>query len=160
VTNDEFDQLLAPVLDPAFRFAMTMLNDRTAAEDAVQEAALNAWRHIHRFRAGAEFRPWFLAIVANQCRTTRRARWWHVQRFAEIARKPARDDRWADRIDLDAALDRLPPHHLKVLSLYYHLDLPIEELARVLGCSEPAARQRIHRALAALRPGMAPEVNG
>jgi RNA polymerase sigma factor (sigma-70 family) len=160
VTNDEFDQLLAPVLDPAFRFAMTMLNDRTAAEDAMQEAALNAWRHIHRFRAGAEFRPWFLAIVANQCRTTRRARWWHVQRFAEIVRRPARDDRWADRIDLDAALDRLPPHHLKVLSLYYHLDLPIEEVARTLGCSEPAARQRIYRALVALRPGMAVEVDG
>jgi RNA polymerase sigma-70 factor (ECF subfamily) len=159
VTDDEFDRLLAPVLKPAFRFAMTMLNDRTAAEDAMQEAALNAWRHIHRFRAGAEFRPWFLAIVANQCRTTRRARWWRVQRFAEIGRKPARDDRWADRIDLNAALDRLPPHHLKVLSLYYHLDLPIEEVARVLSCSEPAARQRIHRALAALRPGMALDVN-
>ena len=35
-----FDELLAPVLDPAFRLAMTMLNDRSAAEDAVQEAAL------------------------------------------------------------------------------------------------------------------------
>jgi RNA polymerase sigma-70 factor (ECF subfamily) len=159
VTNNEFEQLLAPVLDPAFRFAMTMLNDRTAAEDALQEAALNAWRHIHRFHSGAEFRPWFLAIVANQCRTTRRARWWHVQRFAEIVWRPARDDRWAEHIDLDAALDRLPPHHLKVLSLYYHLDLPIEEVARMLGCSEPAARQRIHRALAALPPGMALEGN-
>jgi DNA-directed RNA polymerase specialized sigma24 family protein len=45
------------------------------------------------------------------------------------------------------------------LSLYYHLDLPIEEVARVLGCSVGGARQRIHRALAALRPGMAMEVN-
>jgi RNA polymerase sigma-70 factor, ECF subfamily len=160
VSNDEFDGLLERVLDPAFRLAMTMLNDRTAAEDAVQEAALKAWRNMHRFRAGAEFRPWFLAIVANQCRDARRERWWRVQRWAEILRRPAADDRWADRMDLDAALDRLPPHHLEVLSLYYHLDLPIDEVARVLGCSEGAARQRIHRALAALRPGLTLEVDG
>jgi DNA-directed RNA polymerase specialized sigma24 family protein len=51
----------------------------------------------------------------------------------------------------------LPQHHLLPLSLYYHLDLPIEEIARVLGCTEGAARQRIHRALVALRPSMALE---
>jgi RNA polymerase sigma factor (sigma-70 family) len=70
------------------------------------------------------------------------------------------DRGWADRVDLDAALDRLAPHHRLALSLYYHLDLPIEEVARVLGCSVGGARQRIHRALVALRPGMAIEVNG
>jgi RNA polymerase sigma-70 factor (ECF subfamily) len=63
-------------------------------------------------------------------------------------------------MDLDAALDRLPRHHLQVLALYYHLDLPIDEVARILGCSQGGARQRIHRALAALRPGMVLEVNG
>ena len=155
-----FEELLAPLVDPAFRLAMTMLKDRTAAEDAVQEAALKAWRHLDRFRAERSIRPWFLAIVANECRSVRRGRWWGVQRLTEVALGAAREDRWADRIDLDAALDRLPPHHLEVLSLYYHLDLPIDEVARVLGCSEGAARQRIHRALAALRPGMTLEVDG
>jgi RNA polymerase sigma factor (sigma-70 family) len=69
------------------------------------------------------------------------------------------DRGWADRVDLDSALDRLAPHHLLALSLYYHLDLPIEEVARVLGCSEGAARQRLHRALVALRPSMAMEAD-
>src|SRR5258705_7168894 len=75
-----FGKLLGPVLDPAFRLAMTMLKDRTAAEDAVQEAAFKAWRKLDRFRAGSEMRPWFLAIVANECRSTRRSRWWQVTR--------------------------------------------------------------------------------
>jgi RNA polymerase sigma-70 factor (ECF subfamily) len=157
-----FGDLLAPVLDPAFRLAMTMLNDRTAAEDAVQEAALKAWRKLDRFRSGAELRPWFLAIVANECRTARRGRWWGVLRFADLDRlqRGAVTDRgWAERADLDAALDRLAQHHLLALSLYYHLDLPIEEVARVLGCSPGGARQRVHRALAALRPAMAMEVD-
>jgi RNA polymerase sigma-70 factor (ECF subfamily) len=137
---------------------MTMLNDRTAAEDAVQEAALKSWRKLDRFRFGADLRPWFLAIVANECRSARRSRWWQVIRFDDAAAfEPAAapERHLADRIDLDTALDKLPKHHLLALTLYYQLDLPIEEVARVLNCSPGAARQRIHRALAALRPGMA-----
>jgi RNA polymerase sigma-70 factor (ECF subfamily) len=155
-----FEELLAPLVDPAFGLAMTMLKDRSAAEDAVQESALKAWRHLDKFRSGASLRPWFLTIVANQCRSARRAKWWTVQRLAEITEWTSRDDRWAERMDLDAALDRLPRHHLEVLALYYRLDLPIDEVARILGCSQGGARQRIHRALLALRPGMMQEVNG
>jgi RNA polymerase sigma factor (sigma-70 family) len=155
-----FVELLAPVLDPAFRLAMTMLKDRGAAEDAVQEAALKAWRNLARFRSGAELRPWFLAIVANESRTVRRGRWWSVMRFPDVARLSGASQRgWADRVDLDAALDRLPRHHLLALTLYYHLDLPIEEVARVLGTSTGGARQRVHRALVALRPEMAMEAD-
>jgi RNA polymerase sigma-70 factor (ECF subfamily) len=154
--------LLEPVLDPAFRLAMTMLKDRPAAEDAVQEAALKSWRKLDRFRAGADLRPWFLAIVANECRTARRSRWWQVIRLddtSKLDKATSSEGDWADRMDLDAALDTLPQHQLLALTLYYHLDLPLEEVARVLRCSAGAARQRIHRAVAALRPGMTLEVD-
>ncbi len=152
-----FDELLAPVLEPGFRLAMTMLDDRYAAEDAVQEAALIAWRKLDRFRAAGELRPWFLAIVANQCRSARRARWWHVLRFADVPRGSSAEGAITEHLDLDAALKRLAPQHLLVLSLYYHLDLPVEEIAHVLGCTPNAARQRVHRALVALRPQLAVE---
>ena len=159
MSDETFDDLLERALDPAFRLAMTMLNDRTAAEDAVQEAALKAWRHRARFRPGAELRPWFLAIVANECRSARRARWWRVARFPEVW-SDRREVRSEDQLDLAAGLERLPYRHLLVLSLYYHLDLPIDEVARVLGCTENAARQRVHRALVALRPAVALEADG
>ena len=141
---------------------MTMLKDRNAAEDAVQEAALKSWRKLDRFRYGADLKPWFLAIVANECRTARRSRWWQVIRSDDVeplGQASVSEGGWADSIDLNAALDRLPKHHLLTLTLYYHLDLPIEEVASVLGCSTGAARQRIHRALAALRPVMVLEVD-
>jgi RNA polymerase sigma-70 factor (ECF subfamily) len=154
-----FEELLAPALDPAFRLAMTMLKDRGAAEDAVQDAALKAWRKLRGFRPGSELRPWFLAIVANECRSTRRTRWWGVIRFGELPPRLGPEDRSAELVDLDTALDRLPQQHLLALTLYYHLDLPIEEVARVLECSTGAARLRIHRALAVLRPGMALEAD-
>jgi RNA polymerase sigma-70 factor (ECF subfamily) len=124
----------------------------------VQEAAVKAWRNLAKFRPGAEMRPWFLAIVANECRTARRSRWWKVLRVPDVV-APRRPDRLEERFDLDAALDRLAPQHLLVLSLYYHLDLSIDEVANVLGCSEGAARQRLHRALVALRPSMLAEAD-
>src|SRR6267143_6396747 len=73
-----FTSLLRPMLEPAYRLAAGMLQDRQLAEDAVQEAAVKAWRKINQLRVGTEMRPWLLGIVANECRTTRRGRWWGV----------------------------------------------------------------------------------
>src|SRR5947209_5114714 len=79
-----FEQVLRPLVDPAYRLAFAMLREREAAEDAVQEMALKGWRHRGRIRPElGTARPWFLAIVANECRMARRQRWWAVLRFAE-----------------------------------------------------------------------------
>ena len=53
------------------------------AEDAVQEAALRAWRSRRNRRSGTDLRPWFLAIVANQCREDSPRCWASVLRFAD-----------------------------------------------------------------------------
>src|SRR6202790_884483 len=76
-----FDQLIGPLVDQGFRLAFGMLHDREAAEDAVQEATVRSWRKLSNLRPGTEMRPWFLAIVANQCRTVARGRWWSVVRL-------------------------------------------------------------------------------
>lgn len=159
--RQEFEELLIPLLEPGFGLAMMMLSDRPQAEDALQEAALKLWRQWDRLRTDANPRPWFLAIVANQCRTVRRSRWWHVLKSADLnfARTESFDDWSNDRVDLKAGLDRLPQRHLLPLALYYHLDLPIDEVAQVLRCSSSAARQRIHRALEALRAGVRMETD-
>lgn len=73
-----FEILLDPLLESGYRLACGMLHDHYAAEDAVQEAALKAWRKLRQLRDGTEMRPWFLGIVANECRSTRRSRWWSL----------------------------------------------------------------------------------
>jgi len=47
---DAFASLIQPLLDPAYRLAAVMLADRTAAEDAVQEASIKAWRKFRQLR--------------------------------------------------------------------------------------------------------------
>jgi RNA polymerase sigma-70 factor (ECF subfamily) len=79
-----FEEILRPLVQPAYRLALAMLHEREAAEDAVQEMALKAWRHRARIRPElGTARPWFLAIVVNECRMARRGRWWSVLRLAE-----------------------------------------------------------------------------
>src|SRR5262249_21264720 len=146
-----FERLFRPLYHDAFRLAVSMLGDSGLAEDAVQEALLKAWRKLHTFRTGADVRPWFLTIVANQCRSVRRGRWFSVQRFAEVDVRVGADASAADRIDLEAALRRLPERARLMLVLRYYLDMPFEEIGEVVGASPGAVRSSIHRALTKLR---------
>src|SRR5262245_52881197 len=105
-----FEELIEPLLGNAFGLAYSMLGNRSAAEDAVQEAATKAWRSIDRLRDGSAPRPWFLAIVANQCRDARRsARRSVALNVVPDAIVPDHADRVARDVDLARALGRLSP---------------------------------------------------
>jgi RNA polymerase sigma-70 factor, ECF subfamily len=148
--GDSFSRLLEPLLGQAYRLAAVMLNDRASAEDAVQEAAIKAWRKVKQLRGDVtSLRPWFLSIVANECRMARRTRWWSVVKVAEIRAPAAESDE--TRSDLHRALLRLSPDERLPLVLHFYLDMPLEELARTLGVSPSAARSRVYRAAKRLR---------
>jgi RNA polymerase sigma-70 factor (ECF subfamily) len=153
-----FVGLVEPVLPSAYRMAAAMLRSETDAEDAVQEAMLNAWRHFGRFRAGSAMKPWLLAIVANECRRMRRNRWWSVIRSGEeidsgLVSQPEVN---AQHADLRRALYRLPHEQRLVLILRYYLDLSFEEVGQTLKITAKAAKSRTYRALEQLR--LSPEV--
>ncbi len=147
-----FEEVLRPVIQPAFRLALAMLGERGGAEDAVQEMALKGWRHRHRIRPElGTVRPWFLAIVANECRMARRQRWWSVLRSAEPLEREAREPDVAGVIDLRTQIERLPFSDRLLLHLYYVLDLPAAEVAQVLGIRAGAVKSRLHRVTRRLR---------
>ena len=154
--SDSFTRLIEPLLDPAYRLAAVMLADRTAAEDAVQEAAVKAWRKLRQFRGDATaLRPWFLSIVANECRMLRRGRWWSVLKFPDVREsEPEAPETYTD---LRRALLRLSPDERLPLVLHFYLDLPLDEVARTLGVSSSAAKSRIYRAAKRLRSDLTME---
>jgi len=154
-----FSLLIEPLLDPAYRLAAVMLSDRGAAEDAVQEASIKAWRKLGQLRGDAgALRPWFLSIVANECRMARRRRWWSVLRMADVDRSADSSDRFSGQSsDLKAALLRLSPDDRLPLVLHFYLDLSIEEVARILRVTPAAAKSRVYRAAHRLRPELSVE---
>jgi RNA polymerase sigma-70 factor (ECF subfamily) len=146
-----FADLIRPLYATAFRVAFAVLHDSSEAEDAVQEAAFKAWRKLGTVRSGAPLRPWFLAIVANQCRSVRRRSWSYVAPLEVTARGSDSPDP-DTRIDLERALGGLDHDERLVLVLRYYLDMPYEEIAQTMGITAKAARRRVERAIHRLRP--------
>jgi RNA polymerase sigma-70 factor (ECF subfamily) len=153
-----FDALVGPLIEPAFKLAVVFLRDPMEAQDAVQEACLKAWKKLDQLHPGAPLRPWFLSIVANHCRSVRRARWWseiRVPSFPDWFGSSAEDIE--SGLDLDRELAKLSPTDRAVLFLFFNLDLPMNEIGRVLKISPQAAKSRVHRAVVKLRLSLAEE---
>ena len=148
----DFDTLIGPHLEAGYRTALAILRDPDEAHDAVQEAAFKAWRRIRQLNQTASARAWFLAIVANQCKSTRRGRWWNVIRLPELDQPGPEVD--STRTDIARALAKLPTDDRLALFLHFYLDLPLEEVGTVLGLSAAGAKTRVYRAAKKLRPDL------
>jgi RNA polymerase sigma-70 factor, ECF subfamily len=148
---DRFEVIIQPLYAVALRLAVTMLHSLPEAEDAVQDAAIRAWRGLDRLREGEDARPWFLTIVANRCRTRRRAARRRLRELAWVEREdPSRS--WPeDHGDLHRAIRALDDRSRLVLVLRYYCDLPYEDVAAIAGLSTDAARARVSRAVRRLR---------
>ena len=143
----------------AVRLAAAICGDRTDGEDAAQEAVIKAHRSLHRFRSGADFRPWLLRIVANTAKNTVRGR----SRRQALAVRAARDgedeaDGPSDQVlfahDLARvaeALALLREADRTVIALRYFAELSEREMADVLGRRPGTVKSRLSRALARLR---------
>ena len=151
-----FDELIGPHLETGYRTALAILRKPDEAHDAVQEAAFKAWRKLGQLHQGGQIRPWFLAIVANQCRSVRRGRWWSVLSMPEIERGQAGgiEEGVVAGTDIERAMARLPRDDRLALFLHFYLDLPLDEVGAVLGLSAAGAKTRVYRAAKKLRPGL------
>ena len=148
---DSFAALIEPLLDPAYRLAAVMLADRSSAEDAVQEASIKAWSKLSQLRGDlSSLRPWFLSIVANECRMARRQRWWSVLKVADVPSSRVSAEAGLTS-DLHRVLLKLSPEERLPLVLHFYLDLPLDEVARAMRVSPAAAKSRIYRAAKRLR---------
>lgn len=99
-------------------------------DDVVQEALMRAWRRrtTYDVTRGTP-RSWLLAIVADQARRLTRRRTAH-RLDPPPPRRPPDDD-----LDLEAAIRRLPDRQRLAITLFYFVDLPVAEVALVMGCS-------------------------
>ena len=149
----------------AFRTALVFAGSAADAEEAAQDGFVKAWRALARFRDGEPFRPWLLAIVANEARTRRRAagrrsEWTRraaAVEGAEAGRGGGGPDPLALAIagevrgELLGALAALGARDREVLSLRYLLDMSEGEMAVALGCRRGTVKSRLSRALGRLR---------
>ena len=156
-----YEALVRAHQDIAFRTACLFAGSAADAEEAAQEAFVKAWRALPRFRSGAPFRPWLLAIVGNEARNRRRA----AGRRAGVALRAAHERPSGDaapspeaallaggeRRALLAALSALDERDRAVIACRFLLDLSERETAKALGCRPGTVKSRLSRALGRMR---------
>jgi RNA polymerase sigma-70 factor (ECF subfamily) len=149
--RDAFERLTQARLDRAYRLAATILDGDAEAEDAVHDAAVQAWIRWATLRDESRFDAWFDRIVVNACRD--RLRHSAVAARNVVDSMPNQDS--SDRVDRDDALRQaiasLSPDHKIVIVLRFVEDLDIAEIAKRTGQREGTSKSRLHYALRELR---------
>ena len=136
-----------------YRLAVSLVGNRTDAEDVLQEAFAGAYRGAGGFRGGSTVKTWLSRILATQA-----AKWWRDrkgergERLAEVASSAsAAEAAVGAKMDLDAALAQLSPEHRQVLVLRELDGMSYDAMADSLGIPRGTVESRLHRARAELR---------
>jgi RNA polymerase sigma-70 factor (sigma-E family) len=135
------------------RLAYLMLGDRAGAEDAVQDAFCGLYRHWDRLADRDRALAYVRTAVLNACRSAlrRRARGRTLETFQPpTASAEAAVLGLEERQEVMRAVRRLPGRQREALVLRFYLDLPEQEIARLMGLRPSSVRSATARALKAL----------
>src|SRR5437764_3516322 len=154
-----FAELVREMDQPLRYYAAKLLGgDEAAALDVLQEAWAAAFQSVRRLREPGALRPWLYRLVraAAVDRLRREGR----RRRAEVARAeqspeavPADDPgpfAAEDAAAIHRLLDRLTAEHREVLVLHFLEDLPVADIASVVGCPEGTVKSRLYHAKRAM----------
>jgi RNA polymerase sigma-70 factor (ECF subfamily) len=137
--------------------AHRILRDFDLAEDATQQAFLRIWKSLPRLRDPDRFEPWAYRLLVRSCHAeARRTRHWTPGLRLVETDEPTEDPlaAIADRDQLERAFRRLSVDHRAVVVLHHYLDLPMPEVAEVLGIPVGTASSRLHYAMKGLHAAL------
>jgi RNA polymerase sigma factor (sigma-70 family) len=154
--RDAFSELVARSIGRLTAVARMILRDEYGAQDAVQEAFIEAWRSLPGLRDADKFDAWMRRLLVRVC--FKRARRSKRVDAVEIRLTPgdepviAGNERdLAIHDQLERGLARLSADQRTVVVLVYYLDLPLADAAQSLGVPLGTAKSRLNRATSALR---------
>lgn len=177
-TAEGFAALVRDNVTSLRRTCRRLLQDESEADDAVQEALLRAFAHLHTFRGQAQLSTWLHRIAVNAClmRLRRRialapaiesddcdaALGSLLPRYLDDGHRADPLPAWTASVDelcerralcerVRQLVQSLPEPHRTVLVLRDLEELSTDETAELLGVRANAVKTRLHRARQALR---------
>ncbi len=126
------------------------------ADDVLQDTFIRAWRALPQFRFESALATWLHRLAVNTALMDLRARRAEGEPADEavLADLPARDACQAQRIDLERALETLPPRARAVLVLHDIEGWKHHEIAEALDMAVGSSKAQLHRARGLLRVRM------
>ena len=169
-----FHELIRPYERMVYLTVLSIVKNETDAEDAAQEAIVNAYRHLDSFRAESKFSTWLTMIAINEGRKRlRKAKSAAEDSLEEIVEDkegdytPAPLTDWREiplealerkelREALRKAVASLPDIYRQVFALRDLEELNTEETAEALGLTPGTVKVRLHRARILLQKQLVP----
>ena len=144
---DAFDELVRLFQADLWRFCLSLLRNAAAAEDAVQETFLKAYRHLPRYRGRSKFSTWLFSIARN-------CAYDELRRSARVDRTTGRLEMERSEKQLDAtsgievreALAALPLDLREPIVLIDVFGNSYKDAAQMMGLPVGTVKSRVHRA--------------
>jgi RNA polymerase sigma-70 factor, ECF subfamily len=145
-TPADFDAFATRERRRLVAFAWSLTGDRGVAEDLAQEAMEAAWQRWGEVSGYDRPGAWARRVVANRAagrgrragRERRAYRRWLGGRADEAEPEMPDGHFWAE-------VRKLPERQAQAVALFYLEDLPIADIAVVLGCAEGTVKAHLHR---------------
>ncbi|UQZ36938.1 RNA polymerase subunit sigma-24 [Paenibacillus sp. PK3_47] len=152
---DAFYKLVKPFMNRVYSAAYAILRSPHLAEDAVQNAMLEAYRSIMNGKQIRSFGPWFKKVAAMRAMDLARERSRRLKKTGEMKQGELADQR---QQPLDAVVKKeaeeqllqqvlsLNKRHRCVIVLYYYHEMTVEEIAEILGVKAGTVKSRLYHA--------------
>jgi len=145
--GESFGLLYEEYYAPMMWLAYSILLDRDLAEDAAQQAFVNACVKLANLRDVERFGPWLARICRNEAHQLIRQQKRQCSRECVASGQMKEQDREEDQNDLvKTAVDQLPPMYREVLILHYYNQMSYQDIQSVLGIAAHTVRGRLFRA--------------
>jgi RNA polymerase sigma factor (sigma-70 family) len=155
---DAFGVIAGAVGDRMFAIAYRILRTRDLAEDAVQQALVQAWKELDQLRDPERFEAWIHRVLVRSCyaQITRQQRRVDSVRLLQLGDPPAGDDMVLvlARDELERGFRRLSAEQRVVLVLHHYVGLGLAEIGAIVGSPPGTVRSRLHYAHRALRAAL------
>jgi RNA polymerase sigma-70 factor (ECF subfamily) len=151
---DAFSILARRAIDRLHAVAYGILRDADAADDATQRALIDAWDHLDGLRDPDNFDAWTYRLVVRAAYREIRSERSQRDRVRFVLPRVVDVDpsgRVAEREALEQAFRELSPEHRAVLVLHHVADLPLADIAGILGIPVGTVGSRLHHAARRLR---------
>lgn len=156
--REALDELLQAVQEPLYRYIFRLVGERTLAEDILQEVFLRIYRKLRWLREPSLFRPWAYRIASREAfKHLKRERRWLEQvrdeKTLAAIQAEAPEEKFAPELieHLPARLAQVSPASRAVLILHYLHEMPLTEVAVVLGIALGTVKSRLAYGLGSLR---------
>ncbi len=153
-----FADLASGIADRYLAVARRILRDLSLAEDATQQTLLSIWQDLPQLRDPARFDAWSYRLLVRACYAeAKKQRRWAPNLRLLPADEPVAADAFRpliDRDELESGFRSLSIDHRAVVVLHHYLDLPLAQVAEILGVPSGTVYSRLHYAMRGLRAAL------